>query len=446
MSPPRRIGILAGGGSLPREIADSIAARGVPVHIVAIDSEADADFGPYPVTRVDWGEIGRMVATLRQTGCSDLVIIGSVTRPDLGSIRPDFGFFRALATVLRLVVAGGDDAVLRGVVRFFETSGFRVVGPARVAPELLLGEGVVAGAPLPTERQRDAEVGMTAIAALSHYDVGQAVVVSDGRVEAFEGAEGTGKLLARVAAQRRQRGLRPEHPLGVLVKCAKATQDARVDLPVIGPATIAQCIEAGIGHIVVEPGRVLAAERAELASRAKAGGVSIVGIASAAAGVAPPRAQAPRARWMRVVDRLTGHRSNRIAQLGKRRVSGRAAGDIDKGSRLVADLQRFTSCRAVVVVRGHVLAVDCGEGPEAVVARAAGLRQWGDRRLKRRAGVLVLAAGRHCTPTVVKAAADAGLAGVAAGLRRFTAGAGPDSVAAADAAGIFIAGYPLEGE
>ena len=278
MNVPRRIGILAGGGTLPREIADSVAARGMPLHIVAIDSEANADFGPYPVTRVDWGQIGRMVAALRQNACTDLVIIGSVRRPDLGAIKPDFGFFRALATVARLVAAGGDDAVLRGVIRFFEGYGFRVVGPARLAPEIIIGEGPFGRTALTPADRADAQRGFEAVAALSTFDIGQAVVVTDGRVEAFEAAEGTDRMLARVAVQRRQSGQTQGGGRGVLVKRAKPTQDERIDLPAIGPATITGCVEAGFSGLALEAGRVLAAGRQEIMERAEACRFAIEGV------------------------------------------------------------------------------------------------------------------------------------------------------------------------
>ena len=58
------IGILAGGGRLPLMIAESVAARGGRVHIVGIEGEADAEIARFPHTWVNWGQIGRMVATL----------------------------------------------------------------------------------------------------------------------------------------------------------------------------------------------------------------------------------------------------------------------------------------------------------------------------------------------------------------------------------------------
>src|SRR6185312_5376117 len=91
-----RIGILAGGGRLPRTIAESASARGETVHIVGIEGEADPGIARFPHTWVNWGQIGRMVATLRDEGGRKLVIAGAVTRPDLRRIRPDAGFFKSL--------------------------------------------------------------------------------------------------------------------------------------------------------------------------------------------------------------------------------------------------------------------------------------------------------------------------------------------------------------
>ena len=93
--PMTRIGILAGGGRLPLTIAESVAARGGQVHIVGIDGEADPSIARFPHTWVNWGQIGRMVSTLRSEGGGEMVIAGGVRRPDLWKLRPDLGFFSA---------------------------------------------------------------------------------------------------------------------------------------------------------------------------------------------------------------------------------------------------------------------------------------------------------------------------------------------------------------
>jgi DUF1009 family protein len=447
MNAPRRIGILAGGGSLPREVADGVAARGLPLHIVAIDSETDADFGPYPVTRIGWGEIGRMIATFRETGCSDLVIIGSVKRPDLATIKPDLGFFRALATVARLVLAGGDDKVLRGVIGFFEKKGLRVVGPGRVAPELIIGAGGLSKKRPDQRVLDDARRGFDLIAALGAFDIGQAAVVADGVIEAIEGAEGTDGLLRRLAEQRRARGLAASHPRGVLVKRAKPTQDERIDLPVIGPGTITRALEAGLAGIVVEAGRVLAASRAEMALRADASDLFIAGLEIARDASAEQRARAGGKRpglMRRWLGPRAGNAGDAAKPMARRQPPRRSERDIAKGLAIVAAMRAFGGTRAVVVVRGHVLAVESGEGVAAAIERAGKLRQWGDRRTRWRSGVVALAAARECTPEVVALAARAGFAGFVVGLKRFSASVGAEAIAAADKAGIFIVGVGSE--
>lgn len=439
MTAARRIGILAGGGSLPREVADSVAARGLPLHIVAIASEADADFGPYPLTRVGWGEIGRMVATLREAHCTDLVIIGAVKRPDLATIRPDLGFFRALATVGRLVLAGGDDRVLRGVIAFFEGKGLRVVGPARVAPELMIGAGAVTQKKPDAKLTADARLGFDVVGALGPFDIGQGAIVTDGVVEAIEGAEGTDRLLQRVAQQRRDRGIAPGTSRGVLVKRAKPGQDERVDLPVIGPATITRAVEAGLAGVIVEAGRVLAATRGELTLRAEASGLVVAGMEIARGAEPAKRAKRPGI-IARLLRRGSANQELDVKQIGKLAPPERTRRDIAKGHAVTQAMRQLGGSRAVVVVRGHVLAVETGEGVAAAIERAAGLRQWGDRRLKRRTGVVAMAGGRDCTAEAVTAVAGARFAGIVVGLERFKAGVAADAVAAADAAGLFIVG------
>src|SRR5262245_11964524 len=201
-----RIGILAGGGRLPLMIAESALARGRKVHIVAIEGEADPEIERFPHTWVNWGQIGRMLATLRREGGNELVIAGGVRRPDFWHIRPDAGFFASLPQIVGLIAAGGDDSVLSRVVRFFEQQGLSVRGAHEIAPDLLAEAGDLLDAGLGAEDRRDAEIGFAVRRRLARLDAGQSVVVADGRVLAIEGAEGTDRMLDRVLGlpQRRE--------------------------------------------------------------------------------------------------------------------------------------------------------------------------------------------------------------------------------------------------
>ncbi len=143
-----------------------------------------------------------MIHTFKQKNVTDLVIVGSVTRPDLWAIRTDFGFWRNLPRILKIIASGGDDSVLRRVVGFFESQGFTVRGPAEVAPALVIGEGPFGRLTMAEASLHDFEVGRDIVARLAPFDIGQAVVVAGGEVLAVEGAEGTDAMLKRVASSR----------------------------------------------------------------------------------------------------------------------------------------------------------------------------------------------------------------------------------------------------
>jgi DUF1009 family protein len=362
------VGILAGGGSLPREIADVLIADGHDPVIVGLEGEASPrDFAGHDFTLVNWGRIGQLLRTFKNNGVTDLVIVGSVTRPDLWAIRTDFGFWRNLPRIFKIVAAGGDDSVLRRVVGFFEGHGFRVRGPAEVAPALMIGAGPYGRVAMPAVAQRDAEFGRQIVTCLAPFDVGQAVVVADGRVLAIEGAEGTDAMLKRLAAQR------GGGTGGVLVKWPKPGQELRVDMPAIGPNTIAGVVAAGLQGVAVQAGATLAAQRGDMADAADAADVFIAGMDAGAA----------------------------------ERVTKTALEDDGAiGLALLGALSPLVRSQGAVVVRRHVLAVETGEGLADLITRAAERRQWG--RSKKRRGAVACAALTEGDMAAVAAAGAAG--------------------------------------
>jgi DUF1009 family protein len=366
-----RIGILAGGGRLPLMIAESAAARGTNVHIVAIRGEADPMIERFPHTWVNWGQIGRMLTTLRREGGHDLVIAGGVRRPDFWQIRPDAGFFASLPQIVGLIAAGGDDSVLTRVVRFFEQKGLRVRGAHEIAPDLLAEVGELTHTQLAPEDRRDAEIGFAVRQRLASLDAGQSVVVADGRVLAIEGAEGTDRMLERVLGlpQREETTLRR----GVLAKGPKPGQELRIDMPAIGPRTVDSVVAAGLAGIVVEAGGVLVLDREETLRRAAANACAIHGLVPTAGPAPVALALPPNAHL-----------------IGRLRPSRRDRGDIERGLAVVVRLAALATGEAAVVARAHVLAVQGAETTAAMLARVRGLRQWSDRHHRRRLGVLVV--------------------------------------------------------
>jgi DUF1009 family protein len=373
---PGRIGILAGGGGLPLTIAQSVIERGGSIHIVGIEGEADPGIARFPHTWVNWGQAGRMISTLRKRADA-LVIVGSVRRPDLWKLRPDWGFLVNLPQILEMMAGGGDDSVLSRVVRFFEAKGIAVRGAHEVAPGLLALGGAAGAVSLDREGHADAGLGFAVRAALGPLDAGQAVAVADGKVLAIEGAEGTDAMLRRVATLRDRRD--GQAASGVLAKGPKPGQELRVDMPTIGPRTVELAAAAGLCGLAVEADAVLLLDRSEAVAAADALGIAIEGLTDGGG-------QAPRASRSGRLN-TSDARGLPPSIVGGLQPDARAAADIEKGLAAIERLAPFATGKAVVVARAYILAIAAAEPLFAMLERTRALRQWGVGA-KRRVGVV----------------------------------------------------------
>jgi DUF1009 family protein len=270
------LAIIAGNGSLPFAVAEAALAEGRAICIIGIRGEADEAIERFPHAWVKWGEVGKLFSTLEAHGAHDLVIIGSVTRPDLANVSFDLGAIRNLPRLLRLGV-GGDDNVLSTLVRFFEDKGYRVRGAGEVAPGIVVREGRLGAKDPSADDKADIDIGFRVVEALGRLDIGQAAVVAKRHVLAVEAAEGTDAMLGRCAALRRYPARRARHRAGVLVKAPKPGQEERIDLPAIGPDTVKKAAEAGLSGIAVAAGQVLIAERTATIAAADENGLFLFG-------------------------------------------------------------------------------------------------------------------------------------------------------------------------
>ncbi|MET0639187.1 MAG: UDP-2,3-diacylglucosamine diphosphatase LpxI, partial [Hyphomicrobium sp.] len=387
----KRIGIIAGAGSLPLEVAESVVAHGGAVHIIMVQG-ADAVLEAFPHTAVNWAQLGRATAALKGDGIHDILFLGGGARPSFRNARPDFAFFRELPRVLRLLKAGGDDAVLRGLLGVFERQGFTVVGVGDVARELLVPEGSLTKASPSSDDAGDIARGFDLVAALGRFDIGQAVVISRGQIEALEGAEGTDRMLKRVAEARAARGVTGRS--GVLVKRPKPGQDLRVDLPAIGPNTVANASAAGLAGIAVMAGHVLSAQRADMIAAADEQGLFVVGIREG--------------RTTR--EAAADGQSLQIRPAGSVAIDAPTRKDVTRAAGIIASLASFGGCPAVVIDRGRVLAVGTSDDAMTVISRAGRLR---GSNAKRR-GVVVLGSTEVLSKAVIEAANAARLSGAVA--------------------------------
>jgi UDP-2,3-diacylglucosamine hydrolase len=266
------LGIIAGSGGLPRRLIESCRAKGREVFVLALQGAAE----PETVEGVAhaWCRMGAAatgLGLLRDHGVTDLVLAGSIRRPTLAAIRPDWRATKFFAKVGYRML--GDDGLLSAIVKELEIEGFRLLGAHELLAEgAALPEGPLGKLAPHSDAAADISRGVAVARALGGLDIGQAVVVQQGLVLGVEAIEGTDALLRRCA------GLRRDGPGGVLVKLAKPGQEARVDRPTIGPQTVTLAAEAGLQGIAAEAGATLLLGRDEVVRAADAAGLFVVGI------------------------------------------------------------------------------------------------------------------------------------------------------------------------
>jgi DUF1009 family protein len=261
---------------MPAAVAQAMLAEGRALRVIAIEGIAERSLDRFGATWMALGQLGRLFAFLRRENCGGVVMVGAMHRPALRAMRIDAYGWTFLFDFLRNI-RRGDDGMLRGMSRWFEERGFPVLGIGEVAPRLLAPVGRLGAVAPPPEALAAARRGLACLDALSPFDVGQGLVVLGERIVAIEGAEGTDAMLARVA-ELRDRGRLPRAPSGVLVKAAKTGQSLKVDLPAIGPATIAGAAAAGLAGLAVEAGRLLILDAAGTAAAADAAGLFLFGL------------------------------------------------------------------------------------------------------------------------------------------------------------------------
>jgi DUF1009 family protein len=272
------LAIVCGGGTLPFTVADAAKQQGRRVVLMALRGAADAGrVALYPHHWVRVGQFGRCTRLAKAEGCRDLVLIGSVVRPTLAQLWPDWGMIRNIPRLLKLL-AGGDHHVLSAITRAFENQGFRLLGAHEIAPEILMPKGPMGHHRPGAGEQSDIARGLALLKAMGPFDVGQAVVVANRRVLAVEAAEGTDQMLLRLAELREKGRIRSPRGVGVLVKAPKPGQDVRVDLPSIGPQTVEQTARAGLAGIAAAAGATIVAEAQQLAAMADRAKLFVVGV------------------------------------------------------------------------------------------------------------------------------------------------------------------------
>ncbi|RUU51505.1 DUF1009 domain-containing protein, partial [Mesorhizobium sp. M2C.T.Ca.TU.002.02.1.1] len=174
LTPGSKVGIIAGGGSLPVEVAEGLARQGHSPFIIMAEGEVDreADFARYEQATLALEDVGSLVPLLKRREISHLVLAGEIRRrPRLARIRPTLGLLAIIPSVV-MALARGDDGLLKVITRGLEKRGITVIGAHEVVPELAAGKGTLTVTAPRQSDWRDIEAGRAAAKAIGALDIG----------------------------------------------------------------------------------------------------------------------------------------------------------------------------------------------------------------------------------------------------------------------------------
>ena len=238
----QKLGLVAGAGALPAQIAKLAQAKGLTPIIVTLEGHDHADFSPLSTQSFGLTQIESIIGHFKTQNVSDIVMVGKVERP---VITPQTPIDATSAKLLQETLPHGDDAALRAILQVVQQAGLRVLPVAMLVPDQKLPADYDNEVGLPLSNE-SLSLAIKAHKRLSPLDVGQAIFVQNKRVIAIEAAEGTDEMIKRAA------GLLMPEGIKLFFKASKVTQNKLLDPPVIGLDTIKHCIAAAVDVIAIE--------------------------------------------------------------------------------------------------------------------------------------------------------------------------------------------------
>jgi len=274
-----KIGLIAGGGDLPKHVVAAAMQDGHDLTVIALDQFAKTD-DFLESKKFNVSEFSKIIKHLKKTKSTHVCFAGIVTRPDFKTFKPDFKSMRYLPGAVK-AAKDGDDALIRYLLGLFEAEGFEIIAPQDVCKSLLLPEGMLGDVKLSESHKSDAQKACGVATQIGLMDIGQGAVICRGVVLAVEAQEGTDAMLKRVINLPQNLKGTTDDREGVLAKMPKPGQELRVDLPTIGPKTIENASLAGLAGIVAEAGRTFVIDRGDVIAMANEAGIFIAGLPAA---------------------------------------------------------------------------------------------------------------------------------------------------------------------
>jgi DUF1009 family protein len=264
---PEILGIIAGNGAYPRELAAAARKAGVKkIVAAAFTNETDPSIAQH-VDVVEWlrvGQLGKLLKFFSEQQVRQAIMAGQIAPKNLFDLRPDV---KALVVLAKLKQRNAE-SIFAAIADELKKVDVDLLPATSFLEESIAQKGLIAGAKLSRSEEEDVDYGWKIAKEIARLDIGQTIIVKNGTVVAVEAFEGTNDAIKRGGALAREGA--------VMIKVAKPDQDMRFDVPVIGVETLRVAADAKLRVIAVEAGKTLLLERQKIVELAERSKISIV--------------------------------------------------------------------------------------------------------------------------------------------------------------------------
>lgn len=248
----KKLAIIAGKGDLAKNLINKSQEADFDLTVISIDNPKIKCNNNYKLYKLNKIDINYIFKILKREKITQICMAGYIKRPTrlLDFLNP---FSIILLLKFRHILNRGDAALFRILNTYIEGKGFEIIGASDINPELTLPEGVYSKRNIPNHEIKNIEMAKEKLRIFRNHDIGQAAVVSKGRVIAVEAAEGTDAMLSRVVELNSNKN----RINGIFLKTSQMQQDLRTDMPTIGKQTIDLVIKSKLSGLVITAGDVI---------------------------------------------------------------------------------------------------------------------------------------------------------------------------------------------
>src|SRR6516225_6438229 len=198
-----KLGLIAGNGRFPFLVLEAARAQGLDVIVAAIKEETWPEIEDRGAAAVHWlslGDLSKLIETFKSEGVQRAIMAGQVKHKQIFSrIRPDW----RLAKLLLSLRTRNTDALLGAVAKVLGDEGIMLENSTSFLEPLLAKPGVLTQRPPTNEERKNIDYGRDVARHLTHYDIGQTVVVAESACMAVEAMEGTDATIERAGEMMR---------------------------------------------------------------------------------------------------------------------------------------------------------------------------------------------------------------------------------------------------